>query len=85
MVQRMGSGDRQHPSIRALLSNTGQVSQSLFFLICEMGMMVLCHRIAVTIGDNEFEVPGGCDGFWAHQPARHVQGKAVAWPAQSAC
>lgn len=60
MVQRMGSGDRQHPSTRALLSDTGQVSQSLFFLICEMGMMVLCHRIAARISDNEFEVPGGC-------------------------
>lgn len=25
------------------------------------------------------------DGFWAHQSTQHIQGKAVAWPAQSAC
>lgn len=69
-AENVGSGDRQQRSIQALLSDTGQGIQSLFFLICKVGVMCLCHRIAARTSDNEFEglstVPGGCDGVCPH-------------------
>lgn len=61
MMQSVGFGDRA-PQIQALWSDTGQVTWSFFFLLCKMGMMCLCPRIAVRINGSKFEehslVPG---------------------------